>query len=164
MRSCSTDGGPFYRGFSVTVQQREEDEPDTVDIEEDTEDVLSEEEMKRATAPTEPGLDTKRAPHRVRMPSKVEIIKAVDAVGTESIDVDEITRRAAAIPKTEDLDLPQSSAESIRSRPNATGIAGTRSRVLSSSRAQRGRASQRSAQSTTARHRRDLRLAAISRD
>jgi hypothetical protein len=89
----------------VTAQQRQDEEPDTVDIEEDTEDVVpEEEESKDPTNPTEPGSNPKRAFRRVQMPTKVEIIKAVESVRTESLDVDEVTREAARTPKTEDLD------------------------------------------------------------
>jgi hypothetical protein len=86
----------------LSAAEQDEDEPDTVDIEEDTEDVVGEDELKKSGDPTEPGGG--KTPRRIRMPSKMEIAKAVESVRTESIDVDEVIREAAKIPKTEDLE------------------------------------------------------------
>jgi hypothetical protein len=82
----------------VSAEQQPDDR-DTDDLEADTEDVVDE-----SADPTEPELSSPRKPHKVRMPSKVEILKAVDSVSTESLDVDEVTREAARVPKVEDVD------------------------------------------------------------
>ena len=83
-------------------KQRQIDEDDTVDIEEDTEDVVDEVDAK-SKEPTEPELSSPRKPHRIRMPSKAEVAAAVESVGTESLDVDDVVRESARA-KTEDLD------------------------------------------------------------
>jgi hypothetical protein len=80
--------------------QTQSDEIETADIEEDTEDV----EDDKSADPTEPELSSKRAPHKIRMPSKVEIMKAVESVTTESLEVDAVTREAAQVVKVEDID------------------------------------------------------------
>ena len=87
----------------MSANQQQDEEPDTVDIEEDTEDVVDDDDLK-SKEPTEPELSSPRKPHRIRMPSKVEIVQAVESVRTESLDVDEAIQKSARIPKTEDLD------------------------------------------------------------
>ncbi len=93
------DDSRLYAECNVTAHQpleHEDDQRDTEDLEEaDTEDVESEDELRKATAPTEPDSNPKRSPRRIRMPSKVEIMKAVESVSTESLDVDDVTREQA---------------------------------------------------------------------
>ena len=84
------------------TDQKQADEADTVDIEVDTEDVV--EEDVKSQEPTEPDLSSGRPPHKIRMPSKAEIHKAVESVRTESLEVEAVTRNAAQVVKVEDVD------------------------------------------------------------
>lgn len=75
---------------------------ETVDIDAETEDV-STEDVERSTDDTEPDSNPKRSARRVRLPSKVEIMEAVEKQATESIEVDPLTRESAQLPKIEDV-------------------------------------------------------------
>ena len=89
--------------MSAVTDQKHPDEADTVDIEMDTEDVVDEEDVK-SREPTEPELSSGRPPHKIRMPSKAEIHKAVESVRTESLEVDSVIRDAAQVVNVEDVD------------------------------------------------------------
>lgn len=80
----------------------ENDDQTTVDVEEETEDVHTE-DIQKSDDDTEPDSNPKRSPRRVRLPSKVEIIQAVEKQTTESIEVDPLTKEAAQTPKVEDV-------------------------------------------------------------
>jgi hypothetical protein len=105
MRPYCWDGGRLYADARVIDKQS--DEADTVDIEleDDTEDVVEgDAEDVKSREPTEPELSSPRKPHRIRMPSKTEIQRAVESVRTESLEVDAVTKNAAQGVKVEDVD------------------------------------------------------------
>lgn len=75
----------------------EPDQQPTEDV--NTHDVVSEHDDTKPD--TENPL---RSPRRVRLPSKAEIIAAVEGTTTENLEVDPLTKESAQTPTVEDVD------------------------------------------------------------